>query len=67
MNNIRGKIIEKKYAVADVKVKVVEKKIHSIPFVRREFHSDNFFPRTSTLWNRLARGCLWNTTFITSS
>lgn len=43
INNIRVKIFEKNSAVVDVKVEAVEKKFHSIPFVRREFHSVIFF------------------------
>lgn len=35
---------------------------HSHPFrislKRKKFHSDIFFPRAVTLWNRLFRGCL---------
>lgn len=36
----------------------------SILFVRRKSHSDSFFTRTTTLWNRLQSGCFPNKYWI---
>lgn len=37
-----------------------------IPFVRRTFYPERFFPRTVTSWNRFPHGCV-NVTILTFS